>query len=398
MDPFHRPNPGEIIPGPFEAASRRRRVFPVVFVILVLAGVIFLAGKHCLPPSHASRGLSGHFMNAVAVPGPEGGNRLWILSDGSRHYILKKESPGRVSVARKCMFCKTWTYVYDPVAKTVLAKFKTDYKTIIIQSWMAYQNGKIWIATDAYEKNEPRIFVYSEEPAGLIQETPEIIKKYPELESGLIKVRLEKDPDRLILDTKDGRVGLVLALGDEKIYANELEFRKTMAAGDEDQITLFALGQEDSGPRKILFKVTGPRGRVKDSGLEALLRNPKSLFSWAKATAEPVAPGCVYIEGQIFYQDPDGCLILHQDAAGQVANRLLTRIDANGNQKWTAGPAELFEEMKVDLDKNPLSSIFFMKNEVDISRSGSLILLQLRGVGIIGFDFATGKKLWEIKL
>jgi hypothetical protein len=367
-------------------------------MVLLLAAVIILFGRHCLPPGLFSKGMTGHLMNAVAVPGPEGGNRLWILSDGSFHYILRKQSPSRVSVARKCRFCKTWTYVYDPASKTLLAKFKTDYKTIILQSWIAYLNGKIWIATDAYEQNEPRLFTYNDEPPGLVQETSAIINRYPELASGLIRVRLAKDPDRLILDTKDGRVGLVLALRDEKIYANESEFRKATAADDEDEVTLFALGREDGGPRKRLFRVTGPRGRIKDSSLEFFLRDPQQLLSSAGATAESVAPSCVYIEGLIFHQDPGGCLILHQDAAGQSAHRLLTCIDAGGNEKWTAGRAELFKEMEVDLDKNPLSNIFFMKDDLEVSRSGNLVLLQMRGVGIIGFDFATGKKLWEIKL
>jgi hypothetical protein len=342
--------------------------------------------------------MSGHLMNAVAVPGPDGGHRLWILSDGSFHYILRKQTPSMTSVANKCRFCKTWTYVYDPDSKALLAKFKTDYKTIILQSWMAYSNGKIWVATDAYDENEPRLLIYSEEPPGLVEETPSIIKRYPELSSGLIKVRLANDPDRLILDTKDGRVGLVLPLAEEKVYANESEFRKATAAGDKEQATIFALGQEDSGPRKKLFRVTGPKGRVKDGSLEYFLRDPQQLLSSALATAEPAAPGCVYIEGLVFYQDADGCLILHQDAAGQTANRLLTCVDAGGNEKWTAGPAELFKEMKVDLNKYPRSNIFFMKDKLDVSRSGNLILLQQKGVGIIGFDFATGQKLWEVRL
>jgi hypothetical protein len=398
MSPLNRVHRGEIVQYQKETPSPRRRIFRVVFIALFLLAAIILAGIHFLRPALSSKGMSGIFMNAVAVPSPERGHRLWILSDGSFHYILREESPGRVSVGRKCKFCKTWTYVYDPAKKTILAKFKTDYKSVIIQSWMAYLNGKIWIATDAYEQNEPRLFAYSTEPAGLFQETPDIIKKYSELGSGLIKVRMAKDPDRFILDTKDGRVGLVLVLSDGKIYANESEFRKAMAAGDEEQVTVFALGREDSGPRRELFKVTGPRVRVKDSSLEFFLKDPKSLLSSAKATAVPVAPGCAYIEGMIFYQDPDGCLILHQDVAGKVAQRLLTCLDANGNEKWTAGMAELFKEMKVDLDKNALSNIFFMKDKLDVSRSGSLVLLQLRGVGVIGFDFATGKKMWEIRL
>jgi hypothetical protein len=398
MAPFNHLDLGVIVANRKGKSSPRGRVFPAIFLVVILAGIVILIGRHCLPPGLLSKGLSGHLMNAVAVPGPEGEHRLWILSDGSFHYILRKQTPSMTSVANKCRFCQTWTYVYDPESKTVLARFKTDYKTIILQSWMAYVNGMVWVATDAYDENEPRIFTYSAEPPGLVQETTSIVGRHPELASGLIKVRLAKGPDRLILDTKDGRVGLVLSLGDEKVYANESEFRKAMAVSEEDVVSLFALGQEDSGPRKVLFEVTGPRGRVEGSHLQLPVMNRESLPESEWVTTERASPGSVYIEGVIFYQDSDGCLILHQDAAGQTANRLFTCVDARGNEKWTAGPADLFTEMRVDLDKDPFTSIFFMKEKLDVSRSGNVILLQMRGIGIIGFDFTTGKKLWEIRL
>jgi hypothetical protein len=41
---------------------------------------------------------------------------------------------------------------------------------------------------------------------------------------------------------------------------------------------------------------------------------------------------------------------------------------------------------------------FFMKKDLDVSWSGSLVLLQLGGMEVIGIDFATSKRLWEIRL
>jgi hypothetical protein len=389
----------QIQPAPYDGQRTLKLRLGLLVVIgaFIVLIIIVWVGIHFLRPASSAKGLTGDFMNAVAVPGPGGGYRIWILTDGSFHYIQRTESPGRFSIGRKCKFCKTWTYVYDPANKTVSAKFKTDYKTLILRTWMTSLDGKIWIASGPYEQNEPRIFVYSTEPPGLARETQDIIAKYPELSSGLIDLRMEKDPDRIYLDTRDGREGLVLTLSDERLYQNESEFRKALAAGDEERITVFALGREDSGPRRKLFKVTGPRNRVKGSFIEFALKDPNSLKSQAQAIAEPATPDRVYIEGMIFYQDADGCLILHQDAAGQTADRLLTCVDGSGKEKWTAGPAELFKEMRVDIDKNSLSAIFFMKDNIDVSRTGGLVLLQLRGVGVIGFDFATGKKLWEVK-
>ena len=391
----------QIQPTPYDGQRSLKLRLGLLGIIggFVLLAVIIWAGIHFLLPALSSKakGLSGDFLNAVAVPSPGGEYRLWILSNGSFHYIQRTESPGRFSMGRKCKFCKTWTYVYDPANKTVLVKFKTDYKTLILRTWMTYLNGKIWIATGPYEQNEPRMFVYNDDPPGLARGTSDIIAKYPELSSGLIDLRMEKDPDRIYFDTRDGREGLVLTLSDEKLYQNESEFKNALAAGDEERVTVFALGREDSGPRRKLFKVTGPRNRVKDSFIEFALKDPNSLKFQAKATAEPATPDRVYIEGMIFHQDADCCLILHQDAAGQTADRLLTCVDGSGKEKWTTSPADLFKEMKVDIDKTSLSAIFFMKDNIDMSRTGNLILLQLRGVGVIGFDFETGKKLWEVK-
>jgi hypothetical protein len=387
-------------PAPYEDLEKPKRKSHLIgcFIALGLLAVLVWVGIHFLPPILSSKPMKGEFLNAVAIPSPAGGgHRLWVLTDGSFIYIQRTESPGRISVGRKCMSCKTWLYVYDPVQKTVLAKFRMDYKALILYTYLAYRNGKVWVASGAYDKNDPQIFVYSAEPPGLIAETPAIIAKYPELGSGLIDLRMAENPERIIFETKDGRKGLVLTLGDEKFYPTETEYRNAITGSDEEQLTVFSLGLEDNGPRKRLYKVTGPKGRVKDSSLEFMLRDPKSFPSFYKTTCEPVTPDRVYIEGVIFYQDADCCLVLHQDAAGQTANRLLTCVSGDGKEKWTTGPADLFKEMNVDLKKRSLSAIFFMKNDFEVSRTGSLVMLQLKGVGIIGFDFETGRKLWELK-
>jgi hypothetical protein len=372
-------------------------------VPLPLAGIIVLlilvaaAGIHCVQHGLSAKGLSGVLLNVVAVPTPGGGCRLWILADGSATYIKSVSRPGYRSMARKCVSCKTWLYVYDPVQGTVLTKFRADYKTVITKTWMACANGKIWVASAPYAENEPRLFLYATEPAGLIDETPGIVARYHELASGIIGLRMGKDPDRLTLDTKDGHTGLVLTLGDGMLYPSLTEYSNATARRDQERITIFALGREDSGPRKRLYKVTGPRERISGDFIEYGLKNPDSLRSMSNATAEPATPDRVYIEGMIFYQDADGCLIVDQDTAGPIADRRLTCVDAAGKEKWTIPQAGLFKEMRVDTNKRSLSGIFFMKDNIDVSRAGKVILFQLKGVGFIGFDFETGEKLWEVR-
>ena len=108
-----------------------------------------------------------------------------MLTDGSFHYVSETKTPGKYSIASKCLFCKTWTYVYDPVNKQILHKFKTEYSSVITQSWIAYGSGKVWVVTGAYDENEPRIFAYDAETAQLVMQAKDFEKKYPILESGM---------------------------------------------------------------------------------------------------------------------------------------------------------------------------------------------------------------------
>ena len=44
-----------------------------------------------------------------------------------------------------------------------------------------------------YKENPATILVYNADPPRLIQETPELVAKYPELSSGVIDLRLSKE-------------------------------------------------------------------------------------------------------------------------------------------------------------------------------------------------------------
>ena len=364
-----------------------------LLVILIIA----VAASRLLWPPLWGKVVTGKFRNAVAVRGSDGDPLLWILADGSFRYVKRTQRPGLISVESKCAFCKTWTYVYDPFRRTVRAKFRTDFEAVVLRTWMVYVKGKVWVVVAPYKENPATILVYNADPPRLIQETSELVAKYPELSSGVIDLRLENDPPRIVLNTRDGRSGLILALGDEKLYASDVAYRKTLPEADRQQMTVLALGRVDNGPRRRLYRVTGPRNRITESSLEFALMNPSTLMGANKVTVEAVSPERDYIEGVLFLQDVDGGLILHQDAAGKKANRLLTRVGGDGKERWTTTPADFFKELGVDTDRDAMSAIFFMKSHLSVSRTGNLVLLQLEDVGVIGFDFETGRKLWEIR-
>ena len=364
----------------------------ILLVIIVLAGIFFVY------PTLTPNKLKGDLMNVAVVPSKDGSARLWLLTDGSFHYIQETKSPGSYSVGNKCLFCKTWTYVYDPTSKTIINTFKTEYESIITQSWIAYGSGKVWVVTGGYDENEPRIFVYDAGTSEQIMETKDFVKKYPILKSGITEIKMDKNPNRIILSTKDGLTGIVFVIDEEKMYGSEKEYREEHEKDKDRQVTVFTMGNEgSSGPRKKLYMITGPKGEIKDRDVSSYLDNPKTLLFFSKATAEMVTPNRVYIEGIIFYQDSECCLIIHQDAAGKIADRMITCIGTDGKEKWTAVQDDLFDEMKVDEDEDPFSKIFFMKNDMDVTRSGNLVIFQLKAEGVIGFDYETGKKLWVLE-
>jgi hypothetical protein len=58
----------------------------------------------------------------------------------------------------------------------------------------------------------------------------------------------------------------------------------------------------------------------------------------------------------------------------------------------------MFDEMRIDEEDDTFSSLFFTKANIDVKRSGNLVVLQLKNKGIMGFDYKTGKKLFEMDI
>ncbi len=368
------------------------------FVWLLLLLGVLAATSRVFWPALWGKPVTGRFKCAVAVPGPEGRALVWMLTDGSFRYTQKTQRPGSLSIESKCLFCKTWTWVYDPVGKTVVAKFRNPLESVLIEAWMACVGGRVWVMTGAYQDNPPRILVYETNPPRLSRETKDVTARFPELSSGLVRLRFADDPARVVMDTRDGRSGLALSLVDERLYPSESSLLAARAAAEEERVSRFALGPEDgSGPRRVLFRVTAPRARLLGSTLEAAVQDARSLAVSTEGTVERLLPGRVFIDGRILYQDAESCLVLHQDAAGPTANRLLTFVDAGGGERWTTPPGALFEEMKLDTRSNPFSEMFFLSKRIRLSRRGRLLLLQLNDVGIMGLERETGRKLWEMK-
>jgi len=383
-------------PGGVKVYKSKKGCLSFLFFMLVLIAVV-IGGIFFVYPAMTPNKLRGDFLAAIVVPGKDGSYKLWIQTDGSFNYIQKVTTPGSFSMGRKCFFCKTWTYIYDPVEGKVIEKFKTEYDDIIPTPKIFFNNGKVWIVSGTFMTTEPMVNIYDASSGALVTDTKAFSNKYPALKSGIVNLRTENEPDRLIMDTRDGRTGIIYVLDEDKIYENNSEFRKAIESRTGEISLLVLAGDNSSSPRKKLYKVTGPANKLLgNSSIETYAPNEHSIKFFLNSTVAPLG-NAVYIEPILLHQDAEGALILHQDQAGKKANRMLTYVDASGREKWTARQEELFDELELDEDENPFGKTFFLKSKVDGERIGGLVTLELEQVGLMGFDASTGKKLWELE-
>jgi hypothetical protein len=155
-----------------------------------------------------------------------------------------------------------------------------------------------------------------------------------------------------------------------------------------------------SGPRKKLLIATGPRSSINSnmSTVERYTGKDDRLKEYYKIDVMP-ASDKVYLEGIMYYSDEDCAVIIHLDKLGKVSDRIMTCVDLKtGKEKWSVTADDMFDEMKIDEEDDAFSSLFFTKSNIDIKRSGSLVVLQLKGEGIMGYDYSTGRKLFEMDI
>ena len=374
--------------------------FGIIGAIIIIV-IIAVIGYFFAIPALIPNKISGDFLDAVIVPSKDGSQKLWVLTDGSFNFIQTTKSPGRTSTGRECYFCKTWTYIIDPETENVEKKIKTPYEDIITQIDLFYYNGKVWEFTREYGENEPRIEAFDSETGEKIMDTKEFIGKFSELSAGLTEVHFDEKDNTVKLKTKDGRDNLVYRLEDGKLYKDHSDFRNALLKDSSRYVYSVLNPENNSGPRKKLYKIAGPKNKILDnkSSLESYAGNQKSLqFFTGGLSSEPMTDK-VFLEGIIYYQDSDCAIVIHLDQLGKKSNRILTCVDVKpGKEKWTIEQDMLFEDMKIDEEDDAFSSLFFTKDDIEVKRSGNLLVIQLKGEGIMGIDYSTGKKLWEIDI
>jgi hypothetical protein len=371
-----------------------------IFGLLVLFGGIIAAAYFILWPMLFPNDIGGELLDLTYAEGKDGKGYLWIQTDPSFKYISETETPGSHSISSECLFCRTETFIYDPETKEVKMKITTDFDGPPPTPTMFAENGQVWIVSDNFRENEPMINVYDAASGELVMDTRKFTSKHPEYKAGISQLRVDKQPYRLYLKTKNG-LDQVYLIGKDTTFKNTTDYvtySEKIAGGDASIYTL--INESGSSERKVLYKITGPAGKVFGSHIpESMLDDAGYVMKHYKSTAKSLTPGEIYLEGEVLYFDDEGAVIIYQDQLGKKAERFLTRVDAEGNVVWTKSTNdELFEELKLDEDADPFGKMFFLKSKLKGDRGGNMFILKVTGLGIMCFDWKTGENIWEMDL
>jgi len=378
--------------------------FFLILITLIIAGfTILFYGIPALTPD----AIRGDFIDAVYIPYGVNEGKLMILTDGSFKFRFTKSSPGSYSTGTKGIFCKTWTYIYDPVEKRIISQEKTPYDDISPNMKLFLTENKIWKISEGSESSslreyiEPEIIAYETESGEIIIDNKEFYEHHPQTKSGFQKITINEKFPKLDIKTKDGREFVYYPEDDALINKDDaVKYEQTLISAKK-RIKLLALGTEKgSEQRKILFLVDCPENekfRFKSSSSERMLGDTSSLYFFTKSTAKRLLTEQVFLEGYLIYGDSNYAVILHQNQLGQNAERMLTCADSKGNLLWEIKQNELFDDIGYD-EKDPFSKMTFLEHKLNMNLFNDLFLFTMQNEGIIGIDSKTGKILWKIKI
>jgi hypothetical protein len=389
--------PGAPFPGN-PASPKSKTGCLVKLTLIALLVILVLVGIFYLYPLATPDKIRGDIIDCALVGQKDGSNRLWILTDGSFNYISTTKSPGHYSSGRKCKSCKAWLYEYDPHGEKVIRRIKIPYRDIIIRTSMFYNGDKIWHVADGYHLDEPKIQNFDVLTGTMVEDTAGFISRHPMLAAGIVKAWYDEKKDLITLDTKDGRTGLIYSLQEQKLYPSySLYYDEQRKDMNEKEKFLFC-AQDGQETRKLLYRVKAAyrdlmwnESRLQHNCDHFTQEIPSGIAGETKRMADTV-----FLRGIIYHQDKDGVIVIHLNQIDKKADRIMTCIDRDGKTKWTVPQSEMFPKMQIDEDKGYYSTFGGTEKKIKVIRSGNLVVLMLEGVGIMGFDYTNGKKLFTI--
>ncbi|NOS86695.1 MAG: hypothetical protein HOP31_16300 [Ignavibacteria bacterium] len=342
--------------------------------------------------------FKGAFIDALIIPTTGTTSKVFILTDGSKTYIETKKRPGYYSTGAACIECKTTAYLFDPAGDKIISNTDFKFPDIITATDIVKKDDRIYQFTRSYGETPAGINIYDAVTGKLLSETGDFINTYPELSSGVTELSYRKEEKIVKFETTDGRKDITFSVDMLKIFKNDKDLRTAQENSVEGEAFIYAMANENNDSRRQLYRITAPKKYIvsQASTLMSYSDRPNMLKQY-KAASERVS-GKSYIEGIIYFQDENNVFIVSVDKAGKKANRIFTCIDAvTGSEKWSVEQKELFDFLKIDEEQNSRQSFSSSKDKISVTSSGNLVLLKIKGDGVMAFETETGKKLWSIQ-
>lgn len=376
--------------------SKVKRVFLTALIIPALV-LSYIASYYYFLPSIFPKTFRGELQNIRAFPTADGKYKLWIQTDGTFRTTSRSNNMGQISLKTVGWFCRTYSYVYDPVAEDVLNGFKISFDDLPPVSDIVYEKGKIWLVNSSSEGVKPGINVYNSENYQQEMDIKSFCEKNQEVSSGIENVSVDFNlPVKLRISTKDGRE-LLYSIPDNKFFPSSVELEKYYRQNDTILSGTFALvDEENSDKRKKLYYLTGPKYELSFSYGWAKEIIKQNITAFRNLKAVEILSGKVFIEGNVLYTDDKIVVIVHQDNVGKTSNRMITCIDKSGKELWTVQQKDLFDELKGRED-DTMTEMTFLRTQLTVHRMGDDVIFIYKPVGAIGFQLADGKKLWEFE-
>lgn len=182
------------------------------------------------------------------------------------------------------------------------------------------------------------------------------------------------------------------------MFTSEDELKKQLQINAEGEGVIFGMSSEDNDSRYSLYRIKAPLIQIKKYGASLMnYAGRNNMLKSYNASSEKISDK-KYIEGIIYSQDNDFVFIVSLTQAGKKADRIFTCIDSEtGQEKWSVQQSGLFDYMKIDEKQNSQQSFHSTKDLITVSRYKNMVILKLKGDGLIAFDVKTGKKLWSVQ-
>ena len=364
-------------------------VFPVVLATTLVLGSACSAIKTTLFPNS----VPGTFRDALFIPTDTNETRVWLLTDDSLYYTVKKTSPGSTSIRTTCSFCKQYLTLFDAREQKVLKRIKIEFPGPSLYTRLVPAGNTFWLVESPTLNEKPGLYQFDMKTGKRMLDRAGVEKKYAAITGSIIKTTYEADKQRLVLDTSDG---LKLYLDFNRNELLTADRAKALDEVDErKEIEVFAPGLErNEGKRKVLYLLRGPARRLMDISRSSDY-SARSLASIYDSKVTPLPKKVILLDPIVLYSGKDSAVVLHRQSLEKNSRRLLSCINRDGSLRWRKSPGELLDGLHLDSD-DPLTETHFIKDKVRFRRGGDLGVLIYGKDGALGIDYKSGKTLWDL--